>query len=399
MLLPAVPANEAERLARLRALRILDTLPERAFDHIASLARTVCDTPIALISFIDEDRQWFKARIGVDETETPRDSAMCAHAILTPERVTLVEDLSRDLRFADSPLAQLLGDGGFYAGAPIVTADGLALGTVCVIDARPRQLDDCQLDALQRLADLVSHLLEHEGARHQQLERKTVEQQRFMHLLSHDLREPVNGINNFASLLIEEHGRSLPGAALRYLGFVREGGARIGHLIDSLATYAQLDEHVPQLAAVDTEQAIEQLRRHFDAELAQCAGRIEFAPLPPLTADPQLLVLALRHLIGNALKFARPGVAPVVRVSASCEGSHHRLHVADNGVGIAHEHQGNIFGLFTRLHNRRAYDGAGLGLSICQRVADLHGGHLSVESQPEQGSRFTLHLPAVAATA
>lgn len=399
MLLPTVPANEAERLARLRALRILDTLPERAFDHIASLACTICDTPIALISFIDADRQWFKARIGVDETETPRDSAMCAHAILAPERVTLVQDLSRDARFADSPLAQVLGGRGFYAGAPIVTADGLALGTVCVIDTRPRQLDDSQLASLQRLADLVSHLLEHEGTRNQQLERKTVEQQRFMHLLSHDLREPVNGIKNFASLLYEEYGRTLPASALRYLGFVRQGGARINHLIDSLAAYAQLDEHVPQLAAVDTARAVEQVRAHFSAELAQCAGRIEVDPLPPITADPQLLALALRHLIGNALKFARPGVAPVVRVSASREGLHDRLHVADNGVGIAHEHQGNIFGMFTRLNNRRAYDGAGLGLSICQRIADLHGGHLSVESQPEQGSRFTLHLPAAAATA
>ena len=116
-------------------------------------------------------------------------------------------------------------------------------------------------------------------------------------------------------------------------------------------------------------------------------------PLPVLTADPGLLRLVLQNLVGNALKFVRPGVAPRVRIDATQDDLFHQIRVCDNGVGIATEQQHAIFGMFNRLHNRRQYDGTGLGLAICQRVADLHGGRLTVDSTPDQGSCFTLYLP------
>ena len=113
-----------------------------------------------------------------------------------------------------------------------------------------------------------------------------------------------------------------------------------------------------------------------------------------LTADPTLLRLVLLNLLGNALKFVRPGVPPRVRIDATQDDAFHQLQICDNGVGIATEHQHAIFGMFNRLHNRRQYDGTGLGLAICQRVAELHDGRLSVDSTPDQGSCFTLYLPA-----
>lgn len=529
----ALPANETERLARLRELDVLDTLPEKVYDDITALAQAICGTEIALISLVDEHRQWFKSRLGLAAAQTPREVAFCAHAILQPQEVMVVEDALNDDRFQGNPLVAPVGPVRFYAGAPIVTHDGLALGTVCVIDGESRRLEPRQADALRRLSDLVATLLLHEkerrqaqaqqlqdterrierltamatagldlqayidnksiyrhvnqtyldynacsaeevigrhvsehvgealyrdvvgfqltralrgepvfyqrrvhyqgrGTRHMEiallpvrdadgtvqgvvmrahdievlkqnearlnrtvdlLERKTSEQQRFIRMLSHDLREPVNGINNFCSLLVEDHLHALPGDAQRYLGFVREGGQRAARLIDNLVAFAQLDTHELSLEAVDIAHVMRQVKESLEPMLRQSRGRIETGPLPVVTGDARLLHQALHNLVANALVFARHDVPPVVKVVASQDATVDQIHVCDNGIGIAEEHQGAIFDVFSRLQNRRQHDGTGLGLAICQRIADLHHGRLSVESQPGEGSRFTLHLP------
>jgi len=153
------PDDERERLVALEALRILDTDPEAAFDALTRLAADICSVPIALVSLIDENRQWFKSRVGLDVSETSRDMAFCAHAILDREPM-VVENTLHDERFASNPL--VLGDPSirFYAGAPLITADGHALGTLCVIDSEPRHLDATQLRLLAALADQVVALIE-----------------------------------------------------------------------------------------------------------------------------------------------------------------------------------------------------------------------------------------------
>ena len=156
-----IPGNEKERLASLRAYEVLDTLPERAYDDIARLASFICQTPISLITLLDEDRQWFKATQGWDGAlETSRDLAFCAHAILEPQQIMLVADASRDARFADNELVTRDPDIRFYAGAPLITSLGEALGTLCVIDRVPRTLSPEQQEALQALSRQVMDQLE-----------------------------------------------------------------------------------------------------------------------------------------------------------------------------------------------------------------------------------------------
>ena len=157
---PARPDNEAERLAALRASRLLDTPREQSFDDLVALAVAVTGASMAAVSLVDAERQWFKAQHGFNACETPRDVAFCAHTILDPQRVLVVEDATRDPRFEHNPLVTGEMDIRFYAGVPLLDAEGHALGSLCVFDTRPRPLGEAEMRALQALARQAGFLIE-----------------------------------------------------------------------------------------------------------------------------------------------------------------------------------------------------------------------------------------------
>jgi len=154
------PPNEERRLEALRGFDILDTPAEKAFDDLVRLALYICETPIAAVSFIDKDRQWFKSKVGLAVPETKRDISFCAHAITLPNETLIVPDASLDARFSDNPLVTGEPKIRFYAGAPLVTEDGFVLGTLCVIDHVPKELTAAQTKALEVLRNQVMRELE-----------------------------------------------------------------------------------------------------------------------------------------------------------------------------------------------------------------------------------------------
>ncbi|WP_433079221.1 GAF domain-containing protein [Dactylosporangium sp. CA-052675] len=155
-----VPSNEADRVSELHAMAVLDTPPETDFDDIVRIASEVCGAPISLVTLVDTERQWFKAKVGdMDLEETPREVAFCAHAIMGRD-LMVVPDATADVRFADNPYVTQDDGIRFYAGAPLLTAEGAALGTLCVVDHNPHRLNLDQMKALRALAKQVTELLE-----------------------------------------------------------------------------------------------------------------------------------------------------------------------------------------------------------------------------------------------
>ena len=160
MQVPDFPENEQSRILQLEQLQLLESASDPNFDIITRLASVICDVPVALISLVSEDKQWFKSKIGWDLCESDREISFCAHAILKPKNVTLVPDSRLDDRFKDNPLISADFPVIFYAGVPLLTPTGEALGTLCVIDKKPKKLSEVQINSLKDLATQVENLFE-----------------------------------------------------------------------------------------------------------------------------------------------------------------------------------------------------------------------------------------------
>ena len=230
------PPNEKERLRALQSYEILDTEPEAAFDDLTELASQLCGAPVALVSLLDAHRQWFKSHHGLDASETPRDLAFCAHAILKPGPL-VVPDALADERFRDNPLVTGEPRVRAYAGVPLVDPDGHALGTLCVIDHAPRTFTPEALEVLQRLGrQVVAQLQLRRALRHARESAET--QSRFLANMSHEIRTPLNGVIGLTGLLLDTH---LATQQRELVATVRDCGEHLLALVDDILDYSKLE--------------------------------------------------------------------------------------------------------------------------------------------------------------
>ena len=402
---PPEPEDEAERLATLRAYEILDTEPEEEFDELAWLASQVCQTPIALVSLVDEDRQWFKARVGLEAFETPRRISFCGHAILGSDTL-VVPNALEDPRFCGNPLVENDPRIRFYAGAPLRAPDGQKLGTLCVIDRVPRQLSESQLEGLERLSRQVMHQFELRQLLRSQIEINTrrrelleglqeVDRLRHEYVanVSHELRTPLTAI--YGTLRILSREPALP-ERLRELVRSAEGSAqRLTRLTNDLVDLERSSAGRLELTleVVEPRRLLEEVAQALSG-LADRAGVtlvVEVAEgVPQVRVDVDRIAQVLTNLVGNAIRHSPPGTG--ITLGCRRREGYARFEVADRGEGIREDVRRQLFGRFQRMGSSK---GAGLGLSISKALVESHGGKIECLENPGGGSVFAFDLPAL----
>lgn len=398
MITPPYPENESLRLKALKEYSILDTLPEEEYDDITKLASQICDTNISTISLIDEKRQWFKSKVGIDAHETSRDAAFCAHAIINPDEIFTVKDSRLDDRFHDNPM--VIGEPHvvFYTGIPLVSPEGLALGTLCVIDDKPKELDEEQLRALKALSNQVVSLFELRKSKillekfAKDLVNRNKELEKFAHVAAHDIKSPLNNISGLTQILISDYAEKMDDEAKLYLSMLNDSSNTLRNLVDGILEYSRGDA---VLIAKRTVFGLHKLV-HETISLLDPQEDYEFK----LTFDDQkiytnrtALQQILLNLMANSIKYNRKEKVSVTIDFEETEEFYH-FRVKDNGNGIRKEDQKRIFDIFEVLatEDRFGKRGSGIGLSTVKKMVEGLGGNITVDSEIEKGTAFFFTL-------
>ena len=403
MIKPAIPANEAERLEKLRSYAILDTLPEKEYDEITFLASQICGTPISLITLIDENRQWFKSKHGLTEDETSRELSFCGHAINDPENILMVPDSRLDERFFDNPF--VIGDPHviFYAGVPLVTPDGLPLGTLCVIDDVPKELSESQLQCLRALGNQLVKLLELrisliEIAKSEQKFRElNSTKDKLFAIIGHDLRGPIGGLKMLIECLIMGYDMYDTKRVSEILQSFKKTTASTYELLENLLAWAesQQDQIIFDPQPINLKELISKKKDLFQ-ELMNNKGISLSDTISPeihAFADKYMLMTIVRNLISNAIKFTPNGRQ--IRIHAENTPEFTVLVIQDEGIGIEPDQLERLFKrneLFST-KGTNGEQGNGLGLALCKEFVDKHNGRIEVSSKVGSGTAFLIYFP------
>ena len=394
MIPPDNPSNEKARLKSLRSYAVMDTFSEKEYDQLTAIASQICGCEMSLISLIDEDRQWFKSKVGLEVDETAREFAFCAHAILEPGLTLLVPDARLDARFHDNPLVTGNPHIAFYAGVPLVNDEGLALGTLCVLDSEPKTLSDAQLSALNALAEQVMALLELRRSKLaleamlQGMQEKNEELEQFAFIAAHDLKSPLNGISSLTELLLDSYSEVLQEDGVRILQAIRGSSHQLSTLITGLLDYYKLDSvQRDSDSPISREDLIVQLKDLFGGDTDV---EFQFAIEPELiNAHGPVLLQVLLNLVSNAIKYGdKPKT--VIQIALREEPTLLRVSVADNGSGIDSRYHDKLFQLFETAVtvDRFGKRGNGIGLATVKKLILRAGGHIQFKTESGRGTTF-----------
>jgi signal transduction histidine kinase len=229
------------------------------------------------------------------------------------------------------------------------------------------------------------------------LEERNREQQEFIYIASHDLQEPLRKVSTFGDRLKAKFGKQIEAEGIDYLERMQSASHRMQTLINDLLTYSRISTKTHEYTVIDLNETLREVINDLELRIEQTHGHIEISNLPTLEADATQIRQLFQNLIGNALKFHKPEVAPVIQISANSIDEdniqYYEITVSDNGIGIDQTNFERIFGVFQRLHGKEEYEGTGVGLAICKKIVERHGGKIKVQSKLNEGSRFIVTLP------
>jgi signal transduction histidine kinase len=393
MKIAPLPEDELSRLQALKDYAVLSSEGQNEFDEIVSLASFICGTPISTITLIDEHRQWFKSKIGLDTSETSRDVAFCAHALLQDD-IMIVKDATLDERFHDNPLVLHKPDIRFYAGMPLVTPEGFKLGTICVIDTVPRELTQEQNFALQVLSKQVMKLFELRRKK-AELEKIQGMNHQLLSIIGHDLRGPVNSIDGLV-LLAEKYDLSLDDYR-ELIPRMRKMVDTTNSLLLNLLHWAknQIEGKMSGMQPLDVSQLVGQIiDSHsplFVAKGNVVVNKVEDNRL--ILANRNMTEFVLRNLILNANKYTTQGT---IKITSRATDTSLEVCITDTGIGMDEETKSSIF-LWGRAHSREGTHGekgSGFGLPMSKEFIEIQNGKIWITSEVNKGTSFYFALPA-----
>mgnify|MGYP001820347108 FL=1 len=360
--------EEEKRIACLKSLGVLDTPPDPRFDDITRLATLICDAPTALVSLVDQDRQWFKARVGFDHPQTDLDRSICSHTILGPDPL-IINDLLQDPRTADNPLATGKDAIRFYAGVPLVGRDGLPYGALCVLDTKPRVLSPTQIESLERLGRQVVQLLETELLLREKqiaLDRAELLKEEIDHRVGNSLQQVVTLLRLQARAHANRNDRSVE---------VIEDAQR---RVEAIASFHHRLSRLADGDSVDLARLIDGLLEdlghgvppnitlHHEVEPGLILARLALS-----------IATLINEFLANSIKHAFPGKRRgQITIKASWQGRTLVLELSDDGVGMD--------------ATASAESGAGLGMKVIDAAAATLSAEVEVLDGPGTGLRLTI---------
>jgi PAS domain S-box-containing protein len=303
-------------------------------------------------------------------------------------------------RYLDTRVPRLLGR---PVRVPALRRDGAEVDVELVISAHPLdgqgELFVAALRDLRDRVELERQLAEADTALvrthrdNQALERSNADLEQFAYAASHDLREPLRAVAGYAQLLRARYGGQLDEDAHEYMAFMVDGAERLQVLTDALLEYSRVDNEPLGRASVDLAKLAAQVLELLVAPISEHDARVDVGPLPSIGGEEAQLQRVLQNLVSNAVKFTEPGRIPEVEVTASHDPGAWRISVADRGIGIDPARADQVFQMFKRLHSRHDYPGTGIGLSLCRRIVERHGGRIWFEPRPGGGTVFHFTIP------
>ena len=394
--------EEEDRLTALLNFDILDTDFEKEYDDIVKLTSYICKTPITLISLVDLNRQWFKAKVGLNVRETPRDVAFCSYAI-EMEDILIVKDTHKDFRFSDNPLVKGDPKIRFYAGAQLRTSDGHALGTLCAIDREPRELSQDQIDALKTLADQVVARFElrklYKDLQNQakELHELNKTKDRIFSIVSHDLRAPFNNILGFSEILKKDINELSKDVIREINDNIADSANSTYDLVNSLLNWSMLrfeKSEIPKSNIV--------LSQLFDNIFTIVSGDLykkkitviyNFDKDIKIHSVYQVLFSAFQNLLTNAIKYTPFGGSISIEIVKFTKSV--KVIIKDSGIGMS------LSKIEAILNNKKnnsevgtsGEEGNGLGFSIAKDFIRESGGTMKISSQTGIGTSVEVNLP------
>ena len=387
-----IPDNDVERINKLNTYEILDTPEEDTFNKIAILASQIFNTPIAQVTFVDEDRVFYKTNISpLKTTEIPRKDSFCSISILN-NSVTLFEDTLEIPELATNPFVMMENGIRFYAGAPLKTTEGFQLGTVCVLDVKPKEVTEQQLKMLETLSSIAMDELELRLATRKAIRTQTD----MMNRIVHDLKNPNTTISLSAELIKKKADD--PKIVADFADRIKRSANTVLTSLNNLLDISQIENASFRLNAqeIDIFSILETVKRNFELLASQKQQTIEIvcncATL--IFADATRLQEAFENLLSNALKYAYPNTEIFIIVSTI--DNQLTIEFKDHGQGLSEEDMPKLFTKFARLSAipTGKEHSNGLGLSIVKMLVELHHGKIWAQSDGKnKGASFFVSLP------